>query len=478
MAHAERDWSTDPRFGSDDRPVGSLAELEALCARRLAEIIGPEGPAFEAQVFRYHRELSRYGAITGEYDNVPWGNDAAGGSLLDAAYEAVLGVGLFDDEGGDGRFLDYVLPVEREGQDAAQAHPWELRDPAVGLGSLLAEGQDAEPEWRITDLWPAGGNVVLAAPAKAGKSTLVGNLLRSLADGVPLFGPPVAGIIGDQAHHGAYTVTPLEPGETIYLADVELTRGMLRRWLGDQRITNVDRINVELFRGRVDELDVTDPTTSARLVARLRAERTRIVIVDPVGPLMTALGLNESSNRDVNRFLTALTAMCAAAGVAELLVVHHMGHDAERSRGASEWRGWPDVEWRLIRPKGRDGREPAPDAPRFFTASGRDVELPETALLFDRDQRRLSLAAGDRTAFVGDRNVEKVLAVIESAPGLGRNALEAKVQEVGLSQAAARSAIKAAVVRGEAHTHPGPNRTLLHHPGEACDACSAAEGAA
>ncbi|CAI9407878.1 hypothetical protein AESSP_01914 [Aestuariimicrobium sp. T2.26MG-19.2B] len=50
------------------------------------------------------------------------------------------------------------------------------------LAQLLAE-PDVDAEYQVEGLWPTGGRVVLVAPHKAGKSTLVANLLRSLVDG-------------------------------------------------------------------------------------------------------------------------------------------------------------------------------------------------------------------------------------------------------------------------------------------------------
>lgn len=40
--------------------------LEALVRRRLAEIVGPAGPAFAGQIFRFYRDNHRYYSITGD----------------------------------------------------------------------------------------------------------------------------------------------------------------------------------------------------------------------------------------------------------------------------------------------------------------------------------------------------------------------------------------------------------------------------
>ena len=68
--------------------------------------------------------------------------------------------------------------------------------------------------------------------------------------------------------------------------------------------------------------------------------------VDCIGPVMAALGLDESKSADTGRFLAALERVLADASVPECFLIHHMGHGAERSRGASRLRDWPDAEWR------------------------------------------------------------------------------------------------------------------------------------
>jgi hypothetical protein len=67
------------------------------------------------------------------------------------------------------------------------------------------------------------------------------------------------------------------------------------------------------------------------------------------------------------------------------LVVHHMGHTAEHSRGASRILDWPDATWKLVR---EDPDDPA--SPRYLSAFGRDVDLTEGRLDYDHAVRRLT----------------------------------------------------------------------------------------
>ena len=94
------------------------------------------------------------------------------------------------------------------------------------LDEFLAQ-PDPPVTYRIERLWPADGRVLLAAQYKAGKTTLIGNLLRTLVDGDPFLGRyPVVRPAG------------------VYLIDDELHPNTLRRWLREQQIANPQRITV------------------------------------------------------------------------------------------------------------------------------------------------------------------------------------------------------------------------------------------
>ena len=75
-----------------------------------------------------------------------------------------------------------IVDDEEAGARAAQAAA-QLPQP-VNLADFLAV-PDEDATYLIDQLWPTGGNVLLAAQYKAGKSTLLGNVLHAVADGVP-----------------------------------------------------------------------------------------------------------------------------------------------------------------------------------------------------------------------------------------------------------------------------------------------------
>jgi hypothetical protein len=317
------------------------------------------------------------------------------------------------------------------------------------LHDLLAE-PDNPTAYRIDGLWPAGGNVVLAAAYKAGKTTATGNLLRSLADGEPFL--------------DLWQVAPVMDGR-IGVIDLEMPRDRFKAWLRDQGITHPQRITTWALRGQATTFDIVNPAVRDMWVQRLVERAVRVLVVDCLGPILSALGRDED-NKGVGPILDALAALGHEAGITEMLLVHHMGHVAERARGASRLRDWPDAEWRIVRQRDPDNpaAEPAPNAPRFFAAFGRDVEVGEGQLSYDAKTRHLTYAQGSRREA---RSREAQLAVLEfvaSQPGKSGRAIEAALISDGtITQAAVREALAAAAATGLFTIVIGPHRAKLHH---------------
>lgn len=248
--------------------------------------------------------------------------------------------------------------------------------PAVtSLRDLLAVEDDVELEWRVDGLLVKGGRVLLTAPHKVGKSTLVAELMRTIADG------------GDFL--GRFGV---QRAKRIVLFDNELDPRMLRSWLRDHGIEKTKRIEIVSLRGHVSDFDILTAEGRRRWAAHVG--RCDVVIVDCIRPILDALGLDE--NRDGGRFTVALDELLALIGPEEgvspeCVAVHHTGHGGERSRGDSRFLDWPDATWRIAR---EDANDPASD--RFFQAFGRDVSVPEGRLEFDPATRSLVLGEGNR----------------------------------------------------------------------------------
>jgi 5S rRNA maturation endonuclease (ribonuclease M5) len=262
------------------------------------------------------------------------------------------------------------------------------------LGELLALPPQ-ETSWRIEDWMPTDARIVLAAQRKAGKTTSVGNLMRSLVDGDPWL--------------GIATAEPITGN--VVLLDFEMSQSKLTEWLRDQKIGDPSRLIVVPMRGKGGGFDITDDRTRGQWAAQLRDANCGYVILDCLRPVMDALGLDE--DKQAGRFLTAFDALLNEAGVGEATVVHHMGHNGERSRGDSRLRDWPDVEWKIVR------KDPDDDAsPRFISAYGRDVDQREQLLGYDAITRRLLSLGGTRKESSAAEHIPYVVGLLAAHPHL------------------------------------------------------------
>ncbi|MFA4052534.1 AAA family ATPase [Mycobacteroides chelonae] len=311
-----------------------------------------------------------------------------------------------------------------------------------GLDALLAE-PDEDAAYRVDEVWPVGGRILLAAQYKAGKSTLVGNAIRSLVDGDPFL--------------GRFSMAPV--GQ-VALIDTELDRRTLRRWLRDQGIRNTAAVSVVSLRGAVSTFDITDPATRTEWAKRLAG--ADVVILDCLRPVIDALGLSE--DKDAGRVLVAFDALLAEIGADEGLVVTHMGHQNERARGDSRLLDWADSLWKVVR--GGDEGDDDTTRPSFFSALGRDVALPEGKLSFDPATRHLTYEGGSRRDAIGREAVPELLAMVAAEPGKlsKRAAVERLMDDHGIARYIARSAVDAAVKDKSLIAIPGPRRAQLLAP--------------
>lgn len=336
-----------------------------------------------------------------------------------------------------------MLRIERAARAEVDAEGVAV-PPAPVTGTAFLAEPDEDVTYRITGLWPAGGNILLAAQAKAGKTTLTGSLVRSLCDGDPFL---------DQHHADP-------PPGTVFLIDAEMPRHQARRWLRAQGIRKTDRFTYQPLRGSAASFNLLLPEVRRRWAARIRAASASVLIIDPIGPILNACGIDENT-AEVGTFLDhALGELLTDAEVTECAVVHHMGHSGERSRGNSRLRGWPDAEWFLVR------QDDSPSSPRFFSAYGRDVDMPESRLEYDPDTRRLTIAGGSRKAAVAAAALSDLIKIICAHPGINTRALEDALcsGDMAHSRDAGRAAVSTALREGLILRKDGPNRSKLHYP--------------
>nr|WP_240977373.1 AAA family ATPase [Planctomonas sp. JC2975] len=248
---------------------------------------------------------------------------------------------------------------------------------AVTLDELLQQDLPEEP-FVIDGLLHDGGNVMFSAQKKAGKTTVTHNLIRSLVDGEPFL--------------GRFTTTSTR---RVAVLDLELSPTNIQRWLSRQGIAHPERVGIFSLRGAAASLNIIDAHVRAEWAKRLQGYDT--LILDPLRPLLDALGLNEHTEAGV--ILQAFDALKTEAGIKDGIVVHHHGHGSEHARGDSRLEDWPDAIWRLTRDDPTD-----PRAWRYFDAFGRDVDVEKGLVTMD-DRGHLSFSA-EMQAMKADRLVQ------------------------------------------------------------------------
>jgi len=298
--------------------------------------------------------------------------------------------------------------------------------------------------YRVDKLIPTGGNVLLAAQFKAGKTTLVSNLMRALVDRERFL---------DQ-----YDVEAFDG--RVVMFNYEVDRDQYREWLRDIDITDTDHITVLPLRGY--RLPLLVPHVEDWVVAYLKAADARVWIVDPFARAASGSVQSENDNTEVGAFLEALDVIKERAGVSELILPTHTGrteHEQgeERARGATRLDDWADVRWLLTKDK---------NDTRYFRATGRDVEVDEFALNFDPATRRLTIGGGDRWTVERDALQDAVLTVVGNRPGVGARELRLGVRQIvhGAGNVKIGDAIEALTAARRMHTARA-GHTVGHHVG-------------
>lgn len=324
----------------------------------------------------------------------------------------------------------------------AEAHAGQEQPQIIPLDVFL-EDDDEDAAYRIDSVFPTGGNIMLSAQYKAGKTTLAGNLTRSLVDGTPFL--------------GRFAVQPVQErddgGGGVLIFDNELDARQSRRWFREQNIVNTTAVEVVHLRGKLSTFNILDPAIRAAWARRI--EGADVVILDCLRPVLDALGLSE--DKDAGKFLVAWDALLAEASAQESVVVHHMGHNGERSRGDSRLQDWPDATWKLIR---EDPDDPA--SARYFSAFGRDVDVTESRLEYDLATRHLTLAGGSRKEAKTDEVMPALVQLLSEHDALSGREVEKRLTEQGYTQKAVRAALLKAHHQKRTVTYLGPHRATMH----------------
>jgi hypothetical protein len=260
-----------------------------------------------------------------------------------------------------------------EMEDAADFVP-----PVVEFHDLddLEAADIPEVQYRIERMHNVGGSMFLAAQAKAGKTSVSLNMVRSLADGLPFL---------DRA------VVPVE--RRIMYWDFELPPSYGRQQVLNMRIQNKKKVTFFGLKGQKIPLHTEGAKRWA--IDHLRKYDVEVWFIDTLSRLFVG---DEDSNTDMRRFVTALEEVQRLAGVKEIYLIHHAGHAKDgqkiRARGASALLGDFDTNVTLERVNPKDEE----DTQRLMRIIGRGDFDP--TIYYDWDPETKFVSAMDSGSVV------------------------------------------------------------------------------
>lgn len=324
-------------------------------------------------------------------------------------------------------------------EQAPRAEPFD----AGTLAQVLA--RPAEPAARVEGLLPWEASTLITAQRKTGKTTLLLNLARAVLTGEDFL--------------GRFSVRPLDG--TVALLNYEVSGSQVARWAHEAGVP-ADRLVLVNTRGRRNPL--RDPADRQRLAAYLREHNTEMLLCDPFGRAYTGTSQNDAG--EVGAWLVGLDQLAREeVGARDLVLTAHAGWNGERTRGSSALEDWADAVLTLTTDDSEDA-----NAARYLRAIGRDVDLPEDRLSYDRASRSLTLTgAGSRRTANTDRRVHdltvSVRSVLLRTPGLNSRGIGAALKEAGITYRKGEElqAVRTLIAQGSVRTEPGARGAVLHY---------------
>jgi hypothetical protein len=165
----------------------------------------------------------------------------------------------------------------------------------------------------------------------------------------------------------------------------------------------MNRLHIWNLRGKPNPF--RSEVSRERLIEELRERGIKTLIIDPFSKVF---GGNGNDNSEVSRFLQMLDRVLDRAGVEQLIMLVHAGNDARKIRGATALTDHPDGVWFMVKDD---------DSNRYLSAMGRDIELEDGLLAFDRSTNTFQFSGEKPSLARAGTSKEKMMTFIKSNPG-------------------------------------------------------------
>ena len=277
------------------------------------------------------------------------------------------------------------------------------------LSEWLLE-EDVPLTYRVADLWPSLGTIFVVAAYKAGKTTLVMNIIRCLIDGGLFL--------------GRFKTTPVS--RNVGYLNFEVNENQSKAWLKRLGIKKSERLFTWNLKGFGSPLSTA--MSREKFIQALIEKDIEVLIIDPFSGAYRKGDTND--NDAVKDFLLQLDEIVRKAGVQEVLMAVHAGNDQSKPRGATTLGDHPDALWNIA--KSEAGKT------RFFKAEGRDVFLAEEALALSLDKITLELSGKTRADAAGESFDSLIKDFVAKTPDCSAGEIEAGITGKSSSVSAAR----------------------------------------
>lgn len=265
-------------------------------------------------------------------------------------------------------------------------------------------------QYGIEGLVIKGGNVLITAGFKVGKTDLMLNIMKCYTDDVPFL--------------DKYDVLPLDPGKKVAFWDFELDEDYAWDLIRTIGFARPERGVLQTWRGYA--LPLTSPEVRDWAVEWLIRNQVQVLIIDPFGAVYQG---EENSNTEVRTWLRALTEIKERASLREVYMTIHTGktvadEGAESARGATVTQDWGDSLWYYNRARDADLTDPR----RFMSAIGRGaVAEAEFEVEWRQADHHLGITGGGSRAKSREARVrDAIIAYLTTNPDAsGRSIKEA-----------------------------------------------------
>lgn len=316
--------------------------------------------------------------------------------------------------------------------------------PGINLDEFLATEDDPE-DWRVDGIISTSSTSTVVGARKVGKTTFTYNMLDAYLHGKALL--------------GAFKTNPVK--RRIGYVNMELTDNQAKKWFRRSPIGATDKVTVWNLRGKPNPF--RSDASIKQFAKECKEKDIEVIFLDPFSGIFTGGGKNSQDNEEVKEFLLKIEAFKLEAGISEVVILVHAGWNSSRSRGASSLEDHPDTIMKIEEDK---------KGQRWFSAIGRDVDVEDGLLKFDKESGVLTYSTGGKKFTGVELARERIQKVVNRKPGINSTELQ---QLVGGSKADVATARRELIDEGLIEVVTGKRGALSFFPGKLATSPQVAE---